>query len=301
MSRVRMMLGVLVLLTVTWMVAALESPDFYRQKTQRYLDAYKAYIQAKVNNDPTTPAKLKAYVDAYTDYLRALKQAGLDPADPEGSYRRLQPPVAPPPGTDPPEPGTGSGSGTGGGRDNSPPPPPGFGGGSGTGGGKGNPYGGGAQKGPTDPENKVIDPGQGVGLPGESDELPPSSGTGTGSGTGGGPGDNPPAEPPGTGSGTSGGAGETPPPYPPTGGRASTGSDAGGNDTVTGDPGIPTPRDTDPGTGQATSEGNPARSLEESRTKTGIGSRIDPPEPAQPSQSRDESGGKSLDVINFDL
>ena len=122
---------------LTGVNSALEDETFYQQKTEAYRQAYRDYIQAKMNDDPSAAHKLKVYNTAYTAYLRFLKEGNLDPNDPAGSFAAAQEPTPPADtGTgDPGLPGI-TGTGTGGGGD-----PDQSGGGSnpGTGGG-GDPF-----------------------------------------------------------------------------------------------------------------------------------------------------------------
>lgn len=71
-------------------VSALNERVNYEAMTQKYLLAYRGYLQAKMNQAPDAPVKLKAYNDAFADYLKALKDGALtgtvdpSPRNPDG-------------------------------------------------------------------------------------------------------------------------------------------------------------------------------------------------------------------------
>ncbi len=61
--------------------------------TNRYLDAYKAYLKAKVAQDPQASQRLREYNDVYAEYMAVLKGT---PIDEKGTTRIVAPPVGNP-------------------------------------------------------------------------------------------------------------------------------------------------------------------------------------------------------------
>jgi|GEM_PF-6314737 len=62
----------------------------YEAMTKAYMDSYKAYLQAKINNDPATPQRLKEFNDAFNSYIAILnkgrKNENAEPMEPRETH-----------------------------------------------------------------------------------------------------------------------------------------------------------------------------------------------------------------------